>query len=208
MFCPRCGAQNTEEAKFCRACGTDISLVPQAVTGVLAERLAAKDESFHGRRRQRREREREDRPATIERAVKSFFLGVAFLFVSFAVFSWAPAGRIWWFWIFNPRFQHVSHRRRALPAPRRREEEARRAALLHAAADGSPARAARRRASAAQHGRDDLAAERHGRHDAPPRRARRARARRRVERAPAKPSMSPESKARVCVPVCVPDAGE
>jgi hypothetical protein len=108
MFCPRCGAQNTEEAKFCRACGTDISLVPQAVTGVLAERLAAKDESFHGRRRQRREREREDRPATIERAVKSFFLGVAFLFVSFAVFSWAPAGRIWWFWMLIPAFSMLA----------------------------------------------------------------------------------------------------
>jgi len=104
MFCPRCGAQNTEEAKFCRACGTDISLVPQAVTGVLAERLASTDESLHGRRRRRRERERAGKPVTIERAVKSFFTGLAFLLVAFSVFVWAPAGRIWWFWMLIPAF--------------------------------------------------------------------------------------------------------
>ena len=106
MFCPRCGAQNTEEAKFCRACGSDIRLVPQAVPGVLAERLAATDESFHGRRRRRRESE--SRPATVERAIKSLFMGVAFLFVSFAVLTWAPAGRIWWFWMLIPAFSMLA----------------------------------------------------------------------------------------------------
>jgi hypothetical protein len=104
MFCPKCGAQNTEEAKFCRACGTDISLVPQAVTGVLAERLASEDESFHTRRRRRRERERESKPVTIERAVRSFFMGLAFIFVAFAARTWAPAGTIWWFWMLIPAF--------------------------------------------------------------------------------------------------------
>ncbi len=101
MFCPRCGAQNTEEAKFCRSCGTDISLVPQAVTGVLAERLAAEEDP---RSRRSRKRERRGKPATIERAVKSFFMGVAFLLVAFSVMVWAPAGRIWWFWMLIPAF--------------------------------------------------------------------------------------------------------
>jgi hypothetical protein len=36
MFCPRCAAQNLDDAKFCRACGADIRLVPQALTGRLA----------------------------------------------------------------------------------------------------------------------------------------------------------------------------
>ncbi|MFN2482444.1 MAG: zinc-ribbon domain-containing protein, partial [Pyrinomonadaceae bacterium] len=36
MFCPKCAAHNLDEAKFCRACGADISLVPQALTGQLA----------------------------------------------------------------------------------------------------------------------------------------------------------------------------
>src|SRR5947209_6603068 len=101
MFCPRCGAQNADDARFCRACGTDISLVPQAVTGQLAERLAAEEDYSRGSRRQRK-RDREKGPPTIERAVRSFIMGVAFIFVAFAVRTWAPAGGIWWFWMLIP----------------------------------------------------------------------------------------------------------
>ena len=98
MFCPKCAAQNADDAKYCRACGTDISLVPQAVTGQLAERLnREEDYSFHGRRRRRRGRE-----PSIERAVKNFFMGLAFIFVAFAAWTWAPAGHIWWFWMLIP----------------------------------------------------------------------------------------------------------
>ena len=35
MFCPKCAEQNLEDAKFCRACGANVSLVPQAMTGSL-----------------------------------------------------------------------------------------------------------------------------------------------------------------------------
>ena len=35
MFCPRCAEQNLDDAKFCRACGANVSLVPQALTGSL-----------------------------------------------------------------------------------------------------------------------------------------------------------------------------
>lgn len=101
MFCPRCGAQNTEEAKFCRSCGTDISLVPQAVTGVLAQRLAAEEDPIS---RRLRKRGRRGKPVTIERAVRSLFMGVAFIIVSLAVLNWAPAGHIWWFWMLIPAF--------------------------------------------------------------------------------------------------------
>jgi hypothetical protein len=100
MFCPRCAAQNADDARFCRACGTDISLVPQAVTGQLAQRLSEdvddRDYSRRGRRR------REKRRPTIERAVKSFIMGLAFIFVAFAAREWAPAGHIWWFWMLIP----------------------------------------------------------------------------------------------------------
>ncbi len=40
MYCPKCGAQNIEDAKFCRGCGADIGLVPQALTGHLPENRA------------------------------------------------------------------------------------------------------------------------------------------------------------------------
>ena len=99
MFCPRCAAQNADDAKFCRACGTDISLVPQAVTGQLAERLNREDDDSRGGRRRRRGK---NRPPTIERAVERFFTGIAFIFIAFAVRTWAPAGNIWWFWMFIP----------------------------------------------------------------------------------------------------------
>jgi hypothetical protein len=32
MYCPHCGALQTEETKFCRGCGEDLRLVSQAVT--------------------------------------------------------------------------------------------------------------------------------------------------------------------------------
>jgi hypothetical protein len=97
MFCPKCATPNGDDAKFCRACGADISLVPHAVTGMLAERLAAVEETRQGRRQHRRQR-----PPSIERAVKSLFMGVAFIFLAFAIRTWAPAGNVWWFWMFLP----------------------------------------------------------------------------------------------------------
>ncbi len=99
MFCPKCATQNLDDARFCRSCGTDISLLPQALSGALAERLATTDESRHDARRRQRKGEKQP---TIERAVQSFFMGVAFIFIAFAVRTWAPAGNIWWFWMFLP----------------------------------------------------------------------------------------------------------
>ena len=32
MYCPRCATQNTDDAKFCRACGTDLAAVAVALT--------------------------------------------------------------------------------------------------------------------------------------------------------------------------------
>ena len=98
MYCPKCATPNGDDARFCRGCGTDISLVPQAVTGTLAERLAeAEKGTRHGRRRHR-----DDKPPSVERAFRGIFMGLAFVFIAFAVRTWAPAGHIWWFWMFIP----------------------------------------------------------------------------------------------------------
>ena len=37
MFCPKCATQNLEGASFCRTCGANISLVPQALTGQMVQ---------------------------------------------------------------------------------------------------------------------------------------------------------------------------
>src|SRR5881275_3042316 len=99
MYCPKCGTQNIDGASFCRACGTNLSLVPQALTGHLPEAVSEDEEH----RRSRRERKRE-KPPSIERAIKEVFSGIAFICVAIAALYYAPAGHIWWFWMFIPAF--------------------------------------------------------------------------------------------------------
>ena len=96
MYCPRCATQNAEETKFCRSCGPNLSLVPQALTGQLPEAPS--------RKRRHRKRDWDDGPATVANGISKAFLGVGFLLVSCGVFFFAPAGRIWWFWMLIPAF--------------------------------------------------------------------------------------------------------
>ena len=105
MFCPKCATQNMEGARFCRACGADISLVPQAMSGTLPqtqpEDLDALSQTGDARGRRRRRRQRE--APTLDKAVKSIFTGLAFLAVTIAL-AFMPMGRGWWFWMFFPAF--------------------------------------------------------------------------------------------------------
>ena len=47
MFCPRCAAQNTDDTKFCRACGTNLATVslalsdPQQLSTAALEKVAS-----------------------------------------------------------------------------------------------------------------------------------------------------------------------
>jgi hypothetical protein len=99
MFCPKCAAQNIDGASFCRSCGANISLVPQALTGQPA---AVVDES----RAAPRSRGRYSREATIEHALKNVFVGIAFLFVALAL-AWSGEGRFWWYWLLIPAFSSL-----------------------------------------------------------------------------------------------------
>jgi hypothetical protein len=100
MFCPKCATQNADDARFCRGCGTDISLVPQAVSGALAERMAAAEEDT--RRHGRRHRYKGYGPPSIERAVKNVFMGIAFVLIALAVITRMPGGFTWGYWLFLP----------------------------------------------------------------------------------------------------------
>jgi hypothetical protein len=97
MFCPKCAAQNVEGASFCRVCGANISLVPQALTGQMVqtpppEEVVDESCSRRGRRRE----------LTLDVAFKNMFLGVAFLIISIALSRTIGAG--WWFWMLIPAF--------------------------------------------------------------------------------------------------------
>jgi hypothetical protein len=99
MFCPKCATQNLEGAKFCRSCGANVSLVPQALSGQLpqAPRDDLEDCGF-GRRKRRGRRE-----GTLDSAFKNVFMGIAFLLVSLAL-AFSRMGAGWWFWMMIPAF--------------------------------------------------------------------------------------------------------
>lgn len=109
MFCPKCGTENADGASFCRGCGSNISLVPQALTGTPRDTTAV-DEQRMSRRERRvlereRKRERERRkPASVEGAVVPFFGGIGFLLVGLVIMAFMPGGVEWGFWMFIPAF--------------------------------------------------------------------------------------------------------
>ncbi|HLL75556.1 MAG TPA: zinc ribbon domain-containing protein [Pyrinomonadaceae bacterium] len=102
MYCPSCGTQNADGASFCRGCGANVSLVPQALTGHLPSEPGGRDippapVPFGPRRGKR------SGAPSIENAVIPLFMGLAFLFVAFAL-AYTRLGAGWWFWLFIPAF--------------------------------------------------------------------------------------------------------
>jgi hypothetical protein len=95
MFCPKCATQNLDGASFCRTCGANISLVPQALTGQIANAPAEEEVTD---RRGRRGRE-----VTLDQSFKNMFMGVAFLLIAI-VLSRTAMGQVWWFWMLLPAF--------------------------------------------------------------------------------------------------------
>lgn len=97
MFCPKCGAQNIDGASYCRSCGANISLVPQALTGHLP--VTDTSEWSGGRKRKKHRR-----PPSIDEAIRTITMGVAFIVISLVVGRYAPGGSVWWFWLLFPAF--------------------------------------------------------------------------------------------------------
>jgi hypothetical protein len=95
MFCPKCATQNPDGGSFCRSCGANISLIPQALTGEIAKpKTEETAEGMCGPGR---------RELTLETAFKNMFLGVAFLLIAI-VLSRTGMGSTWWFWLLLPSF--------------------------------------------------------------------------------------------------------
>jgi hypothetical protein len=99
MFCPKCATQNLEGASFCRSCGANISLIPQALSGQLPQ--AREDEELDIGRRARRRHGRGE--PSLDHAFKNVFMGIAFLLVAIAL-AFSRMGGGWWFWMLIPAF--------------------------------------------------------------------------------------------------------
>jgi len=98
MFCPKCATNNLDGASFCRGCGANISLVPQALTGQMMQ--APVEEVEEGGRRRRRRRDRGE--ASLDQAFRNVFMGIAFLIVAIALSR--TIGQVFWFWFLIPAF--------------------------------------------------------------------------------------------------------
>jgi len=95
MFCPKCAAE-FDDQKFCRFCGANVSLVPQALTG----KLPPAPEEW---RRVRRSRSKSSTP-TLESALSKMCTGLAFMACALAILRFMPGGAWWWFWLLIPAF--------------------------------------------------------------------------------------------------------
>ena len=100
MFCPKCATQNVEGASFCRSCGANISLIPQALTGQLPT-APANDNFARGVKGLRQLRRREPR---LDDAIRHLMMGLAFVIVSILIGKYSPGGWTWWYWMLIPAF--------------------------------------------------------------------------------------------------------
>ena len=105
MFCPKCATQNIDGASFCRSCGVNISLVPQALTGELPQApLPSELDHRAGRRKRRHD---EDEPPTLENGIVKLFVGLGFIIGALAVMFKFPGGVTWGWALFIPAFSCI-----------------------------------------------------------------------------------------------------
>lgn len=121
FYCPKCAAQNSEGARFCRACGADVHLVPAAMTGRLPE-LSANAEASAPATPGHQWKGKGKGP-TFEEGVRAIIGGLGFIFVSICIALFVPAGRLWFFWLLIPAFFIISHGISQVLGAKRRQNE-------------------------------------------------------------------------------------
>src|SRR5437773_5507769 len=95
MFCPKCATQNVEGASFCRSCGANISLIPQALSGQLP--TAPANEAIERAFRRKRSKE-----PSLDEGSRYLMMGIAFVAVSILIGKYSPGGWTWWYWMLIP----------------------------------------------------------------------------------------------------------
>jgi hypothetical protein len=97
MFCPKCATQNVDGASFCRSCGANISLIPQALSGQLPTAPAKGRRDWDSLRKRRRE-------PSLDSGIRHLTMGLAFLIISVLIGKYSPGGWTWWYWMLIPAF--------------------------------------------------------------------------------------------------------
>lgn len=97
MFCPKCATQNVDGASFCRSCGANVSLIPQALSGQLPAAPVNDDVERAFRRRRRKE-------PSLDDGIRHLMMGLAFVIVSILIGKYSPGGWTWWYWMLIPAF--------------------------------------------------------------------------------------------------------
>ena|ERR1700687_3745994 len=115
MFCPKCATQNVEGASYCRSCGANISLVPQALTGNLPQ---AKPDDPNSRSSRRKRRDRDVEPS-LEKGIVNIFMGIGFIVAALAVMFRFPGGIVWGWSFFIPAFSCLGKGVASIVAARR-----------------------------------------------------------------------------------------
>ena len=104
MYCPNCAAP-IDGVKFCRSCGSNVSLVPQAMSGQLPQSEASEGGLHigvhHLGRHHRKNRKKEP---GVEIAVTEFFTGIGFVAAAIAILVFVPSGVFWWWSMLIPAF--------------------------------------------------------------------------------------------------------
>jgi hypothetical protein len=99
MFCHKCGTQNPEDGKFCRACGTDLGTISDTIL-----RKSSNQMQHFGMMQPIQPIQLWDKKGKIvswEGALGTLFMGIAFLIVSLVV-AFSRTGNDWWFWMLIP----------------------------------------------------------------------------------------------------------
>ena len=120
MFCPRCATQNIDGASFCRACGANIGLIPQALDGKLPK---AQPDRYEDRRARRRKLRDEEQKPTIEKGIVSLFMGIGFILAGIAVMMRFPGGFTWGWAMFIPGFSCLGKGVAAIVAARGQQQQ-------------------------------------------------------------------------------------
>ena len=103
MFCPRCGVNNVDDAKYCRACGADISLVPQALNHQLPAGAVGVPEVKKRGKHGKKEREyKPEEPPKLEQGLQNTFFGVALLIIFYVAFFRYGGSFYIWGWLLIP----------------------------------------------------------------------------------------------------------